>query len=70
MGVNNQEQDFADRYYKWFGGRKNFGYLTKCAKQFGVGRCESVIGEMKQDFGWDYKPQDARIKYFHTVLWK
>ena len=65
--VHNFEQDFADRHYKWFGGRKNFGYLVKMAKEYGVSRCEQIIGEMKREFGFDGKPVDSRIKWFHKV---
>ncbi len=67
--ISSPEQDFADRYYSWFGGRQHFAYLTVQAKKYGVGVCEEVIGEMKQDFGFNDKTKDARIKYFHKVLW-
>ena len=71
MGIYCYEQDFADRHYKWFGGRQHFAYLVKMAKKYGVMRCDQIIAEMKQELGWENdKPRIDRIKYFNAVLQK
>lgn len=74
MTVFSFESDFADRHYKWFGGRKHFGYLIKMAKMYGVQRCEEIISSMKNDtdkegMTADYKlPTSAKVKYFHKII--
>lgn len=64
--VNNKHQDFADRYYAWFGGRVHFGFLAMAAKKYGIGRCEEIISSMKHD-GVVIAAED-RIKYFTSSL--
>ena len=68
MGVNNQEQDFADRHYKYFGGRQHFSFLTKMAQKHGVSKLDIIISEMKHEGGALKIPIEARIRWFTKVL--
>ena len=62
--INNIEQDFADRYIEYFGGRKHFGFLTRACKKYGLGRCEEIISAMK-----DSKNKiNNKIAYFNKVI--
>ena len=64
MGVNTIEQDFADRHIKYFG-KQHFGFLTKVAKKYGVGRCDSLVSEMKHEKDL---PVEVRIRWFTKVI--
>ena len=74
MTVFSIESDFADRYYKWFGGRQHFGYLIKMAKMYGVQRCEEIISRMKNDYTADGRtaedklPISERVKWFNKII--
>ena len=69
MSVTSREQDFADRHYMWFGGRKHFGFLTKMAQKYGVWACDRLVSEMKHDQE-EPIPEDVRIKWFTKVIQK
>ena len=62
-----REWDFADRHYDWFG-KQHFSFLRKMAKVHGIGKCDSIISEMKHEGGAVDIPKEARVKWFTKVL--
>ena len=66
--VTNSAQDFADRYYKYCGGRQHFGYLTKMAKIYGVDKCEQVLSSIKHDGIGEKIGRENIIKYFNKAI--
>ena len=67
MGVHDIFQDFADRHIKYFG-KQHFGFLTKVAKKYGGGRCDSLVSEMQHEGKSQKLPIEARVKWFTKVL--